>query len=465
MSEDDAGSVEVESVEVESVEVESGVLDFDVSDLDEDELFGDDGAFVLAEDLSEGDVLNDIYRLGDMLGEGAMGRIFEAQDLDLNRRVAIKVPLIEEAVDILIAEARAMAALRHKNLPVVHAAGKHHGVNYLVMERLSGVDLDRHLTEVYDDGFALGFDEVVEILICITDALTAIHHAGVAHRDIKPENVLLCKRGPVLIDFGLVAPATADEAIQGGSPCYVAPEIIANTAVRSSRHLSDIYSLGIMAYELLSGEVPFDHDDIPKLLAMHLQAPTPDVRKLRPNTPDALAALITEMMSKAPVERPSAEEALWALKAIAKQVAKRGVPEPEIIVASEDIALVGRISKLVKEWHEEGKVRVCKSSDAVFGALLARQAELMLVDVALQDMSGMELLMQLPEDIARPHAMVALTKAGSKDLALLSRFGVHAAIARGESLEESLFKIFRNCVLPRPKQEWLVRRSSRMSFA
>ena len=116
-------------------DVESAELDFDVSDIEGEDLLDGEAAFVLAEDLSEGDVLNGIYKLGVMLGEGAMGRIFEAQDLDLNRRVAIKVPLIEEAVDILIAEARAMAALRHNNLPVVHAAGKHHGVNYLVIRR------------------------------------------------------------------------------------------------------------------------------------------------------------------------------------------------------------------------------------------------------------------------------------------------------------------------------------------
>jgi len=416
--------------------------------------FGMDDLALLAGDLGPGDVLDGIYRLGEILGEGAMGRIFEAQDLDLNRRVAIKVPLIDEAVDILIDEARALAALRHKRLPVVHAAGRHLGINYFVMERLVGVDLDEHILEVTEDGYALRLDEVVDTLICITDALNAIHQAGLAHRDIKPANVLLSKRGPVLIDFGLVAPASAEDAIQGGSPAYVAPEIIANTSERSLRHLSDIYSLGVLAYAMLTGEEPFDDDDLPTLLRLHIEAPVPDVRRLRPTAPPKLAELIKEMMAKKPAARPGAEEALWAMQSVARNLAVSKPPSrPLVAIASEDIALVGKLAGCLSDWAKHAKVRVCRSGESVLSLLAEQRVELMLVDVRLADMTGLELLMQLPgAEVDRPEVMVALTSAAAEeDFALLERFGVMSVVQRGDESGASLKSIVRNVLSPRPR--------------
>ncbi len=415
----------------------------------------------LAEDLSVGDVLDGIYRLERTLGEGAMGRIFEAQDLDLNRRVAIKVPLVEEAVDVLIAEARALAALRHNNLPVVHAAGRHEGVSFLVMERLRGVDLDEHVAALTAEGRSLPLYDAMQILSHILDALAAIHQAGIAHRDIKPANVLLCKRGPVLIDFGLVAAASSRDAVSGGSPSYVAPEIITDTSERSSRHLADIYSFGVLAYEVLTGEVPFDHDDLRTLLRMHVTAEVPDVRARRPDVPPKLAALIKEMMAKKPGERPSAEEALWAVSAMAKRFEGYELPaRPVVVVVSDDLALVGKLTRLFKEWLEPAKVRVCRSGDAAVALLGETAPDLLLLDVQLADMSAMELLLCLsggesaPRSGGRgskpgprvhdPRAVVALTQSSSaEDAALLKRFDIHALVPRDDP-QESLAVIVRN---------------------
>src|SRR5690606_6303118 len=157
--------------------------------------------------LGEGEVIGEQFRIVKLLGQGGMGQIFEAEDLVLQRRVAVKVPLSRGASDVLMSEARALAALSHPNLPVVHAAGRHGERGYLVMERLVGIDLGTHIERVYELGHAIRLGEALELLIDIADALHAIHQAGIVHRDVKPDNVLLCgRRGPVLIDFGLVVP-------------------------------------------------------------------------------------------------------------------------------------------------------------------------------------------------------------------------------------------------------------------
>ena len=420
---------------------------------------GDSGVTVVVEEgeieqfgahLVPGDLVDGIYQLTKTLGEGAMGRIFEAQDLLLKRRVAIKVALIAEAVEVLIAEARALAALRHPNLPVVHAAGRFEQTDYLVMERLHGVDLDKHVAEIYEAGYCLPLGDALDLLIRITDALRAIHHAGIAHRDIKPENVLLCKRGPVLIDFGLVAAASANDAIHGGSPCYVAPEIIRRDSERSSRHLADIYSLGILAYELLTGEVPFDADDVMAVLRLHLDAPIPDVRSRRPDLPAPLAEMIVEMMAKQPGERPSAEEVLWTLRSLSRSVDPSLPPKhPAVLVVSEDAALCGKIGRLIQGWAPEAKVGASRTIDAALTNLAKQEPYLLIVDCSKT--MGVELLMQLGSStVRRPAVVTLIEELHTADFALLRRFAAHCVVPMGDGMAGELHTIVRNVLSPRP---------------
>ena len=400
--------------------------------------------------LVAGDLVDGIYRLTKTLGEGAMGRIFEAQDLLLKRRVAIKVALIAEAVEVLIAEARALAALRHPNLPVVHAAGRSEQTDYLVMERLHGVDLDKHVEEIYESGHCLPLAEALDLLIRITDALRAIHHAGIAHRDIKPANVILCPRGPVLIDFGLVAAASASDAIQGGSPCYVAPEIIRRDSQRGSRHLADIYSLGILAHELLTGAVPFDAEEIEDLLRLHLVAPIPDVRSRRPDLPAPLAEVLREMMAKQPGERPSAEEVLWTLQAVARNLDPSLPPkQPTVLVVSEDAALCGKLGRLLQGWVPHATVRANRTIDAALTTLGAQNPYLLIVDGSQS--IGIELLMQLGSSPAKPAAIVTLiAEVHTADFALLRRLHAFCSVPMGEDMASELEAITRNVLSPRP---------------
>jgi serine/threonine-protein kinase len=398
--------------------------------------------------IAVGDVLDGIYRLDAVLGAGAMGRIFAAQDLILQRSVAVKVPLDEAAREVLVSEARALAALRHRHLPVIHAAGRHRGIDFLVMERLSGVDLDKYISAAYASGHSLPLAEALELLSVITQALLAIHHAGIAHRDIKPENVLLCKRGPVLIDFGLVAAASSTAAVDGGSPCYVPPELVLRKSERSTRHLSDIYSLGVLAYELLSGKVPFDADDVRELLVLHVQAPIPDVRALRPDVPAKLAALLLEMMAKEPSERPTAEEVSWRLQGVARALRKPD-DQPAVLIVSGDMGFCGKIGRLVQGWVPGARIRSGRTADAALAVIAKDAPRLMLVDMA--DASGVELLMQWrgSEQAHTPATVAVVKDFHTTDLSLLKRMAVFCVVHAGETMIGELSEVVTNVLRPR----------------
>lgn len=401
--------------------------------------------------LHVGDVVAEIYKITKLLGQGGMGQIFEADDLVLHRRVAIKVPLNAQSAEVLLAEARALAALQHPNLPVVHAAGRHRGMDFLVMERLYGRSLEDSVEHAYQLGHPLPLADTLQHLEQIADALHAIHHAGIAHRDVKPENVLLCgKRGLVLIDFGLVVAEStiSSDTVYGGSPHYMAPEVIKHDTARGSGHLSDLYSLGVLAFELLTGVVPYNADNLQTLFKLHLEAPIPDVRMFRPNLPADLAALVKELMAKLPGERPqTAEEIVWRLKSIgAKNPAAGPVKRPIVLLASSDLALCGEIQHHLGKWLRRVDLRIKNTGQEAMEELDRTSPHLMLLDLELADMSGVELMMQLHgSEIDIPNAVVALSEAARpQDLELLRRLDVMSFVNKGNFLVQLLEPIVRN---------------------
>lgn len=403
--------------------------------------------------LAVGAMVGGVYRVRKLLGQGAMGRIFEADDTVLNRRVALKLPLDTESAKVLMSEGRALAALRHPNLPVVHTAGRHGGLDFLVMERLVGVSLERHIEHAYELGHPIQLGEAVQLLIDICDAMHAIHQAGIVHRDVKPENVLLCgKRGPVLIDFGLVVPeTTVGDQVTAGTPYYVAPEMIGGDATRGSGHLADLYSFGVTAYELLTGRLPYNADDLASVLRLHREAPIPDARMLRPDLPAQLAQTVKELMAKQPGERPqTAEEVLWRLRKIALVVKDRVPPKrPMVLLVTEDLALVGQLKHLLESWLDKVDVVIKRTGQQALEALDSSSEggpHLMLVDLELGDMSGVEMLMQLRgNDEAWPSAVVAMSdQARPQDLELLRHLDVMSFVSKGTHMPAMLEPVVRN---------------------
>jgi serine/threonine-protein kinase len=403
-----------------------------------------------------GETIGDCYTIRRVLGQGKMGQILEADDAVLQRRVAIKVPLHAQAAAVLLQEARALAALQHANLPVVHAAGEHAGLPFLVMERLSGTSLEDHLEAAYQKGHPLGLPEAVGILRQVADALDAIHQAGVAHRDIKPENIMLCgKRGPVLIDFGLVVPEynQTDQRMYGGSPHYVSPEVIKQNEAPGAGALSDLYSLGVTGYQVLTGRTPYDGPSLEALLKLHVDAPVPDARMLRPSLPSALAELIVELMAKRAGERPqSAEDVVWRLRQVAKTLGNGAArSKPTVMVVSDDPTLSGQVDVCMRSWVERVSVSAQRTAELALSAIEADPPAMLLVDLGLNDNGGVELLMNLRgTELARRPAVVAIQSgAQASDLELLRRLEVKCFVAKGDYLPQMLEPVARN-VLGKP---------------
>jgi predicted Ser/Thr protein kinase len=211
------------------------------------------------------------YRVLRKLGEGGMAAVFLARDPDLDRQVAVKVPFVHpgEEAEVLARfrqAAQAVAQLHHPNICPVYEVGQADGVPYLVMAYVEG----QTLAERLQSGGALPEAEAVALVRQLALALQEAHERGVIHRDLKPSNVILNARGePVLIDFGLARRLNQDLRLTRarallGSPSYMAPEQVRGE-VGGPEHARDIYSLGVVLYELASGRLPF-HDDVDGLL-------------------------------------------------------------------------------------------------------------------------------------------------------------------------------------------------------
>ncbi len=267
------------------------------------------------------------YRIRKILGRGGMGVVFQGDDAQLHRPVAIKVMLPaldghDQAAQRFQREARAMAAIDHPAITRVYQVGEDRGIPYLAMELLQGVSLADRLKRPP----ALSVDEVTTIGRQVADGLAAAHAAGLIHRDIKPANLWLDRRtknevgsdvapSPLcvkLLDFGLVRLIDPGEQITQsgdllGSPAYMSPEQARGEKVD---HRSDLFSLGVVLYQMATGSLPFQRADAVSLLVAIASEAPPPARSLNPAIPTALDALIAALLAKDPRQRPQTAAAV-----------------------------------------------------------------------------------------------------------------------------------------------------------
>ena len=278
----------------------------------------------LAERLQE--ALGTGYEIGEELPGGGMSRLFLAVDRSLGRTVVVKVlpedRLLGLSPDRFQREIRLTASLSHANIVGILGTGVMDGVPFYIMPYVEG----RSLRALLDDSGPLSVRETVSILRDVARACAFAHAKGIIHRDIKPGNVLLAGGAAVMTDFGVAKAiassaepetATSDSTLTRagftiGTPAYMAPEQAAGERDLDQR--ADIYSLGVMAFEMVSGRVPFEGRTPRELLTAQLTLRPPELAALRPDVPPALAALIASCLAKDPANRPaSAEQFLTAL--------------------------------------------------------------------------------------------------------------------------------------------------------
>lgn len=307
-------------------------------------------------DLS-GEIIDGRYQLLRLIASGGMASIYEALDTRLDRKVAVKIMHShlagdEKFVGRFIREAKAAAALSHPNIVAVQDQGWNQNGSaavFLVMELIDGHTLRDYLFEQTK----LSPIEAIQYLIPVLSALSAAHKLGIVHRDLKPENILISSSGQVKVaDFGLAhgeligSTLTAESSMILGSVSYLSPEQV-QRGVADAR--SDVYSLGVVAFELLTGEKPFSGDSPINIAYRHVNERIPAPSTLVDGVPESLDSLIFSATSADPDERPKdAEEFLIRIREIQSELdPKRAQLSLELELPSAPIREKSRISKRV----------------------------------------------------------------------------------------------------------------------
>ncbi|WP_339730782.1 serine/threonine-protein kinase [uncultured Gimesia sp.] len=268
----------------------------------------------------------DDFKILRKLGQGGMATVYLAEQVSLKREAAIKVmhnELMSDETHVrrFEREAKAAAGLTHPNIVQVYMTGDFEGTHYIAQEYVRGVNLREHLARNAPPDCAL----ILRIMRQVTAALNAAAEKEIVHRDIKPENIMITSRKLIKVaDFGLAQIAQSDERVDltqvgttMGTPLYMSPEQV-NGKPLDQR--SDIYSLGVTCYHLISGRPPFHGETALSIAVKHLNEPPPPLAKRRPDLPVALCNLVHRMMEKDPDKRPAnAAELMQAIKKIPEQ--------------------------------------------------------------------------------------------------------------------------------------------------
>ncbi|WP_418957459.1 serine/threonine-protein kinase [Streptomyces tritici] len=267
-----------------------------------------------------GRVIGGRYELAGLIGQGGMGQVWTAYDGRLDRRVAVKLLRPDHMADATAAneirrrfvrECRVTAQVDHPGLVTVHDAGSDGDDLYLVMQYVEGADLADHLAE--HDPYPWPWTVSVAAQLCAV--LAAVHAVPIVHRDLKPRNVMVKPDGTVtVLDLGVASVLDTDTTRLThtgspiGSPAYMAPEQAMGGAVGPA---TDLYALGVLMHELLSGNVPFAGSTALGVLHRHLYEPPLPVRQIRPEVPEPLEALVLALLAKDPRHRPSGAQEVY----------------------------------------------------------------------------------------------------------------------------------------------------------
>ncbi len=256
--------------------------------------------------IMKGQKINDRYQIIKTIGEGGMANVYLAYDTILDRNVAVKVLRGDLASDEKFVrrfqrEALSASSLSHPNIVEVYDVGEDNGQYYIVMEYIEG----KHLKQLLKKRGNLTVTEVIDIMLQITDGIATAHDSYIIHRDIKPQNIMILENGLVKItDFGIAMAMNSAQLTQTnsvmGSVHYLPPE---QANGKGSTIQSDIYSMGILMYELLCGHLPYRGDNAVEIALKHLKEPLPSIREYLPNLPQSVENIILKATAKNPKNR------------------------------------------------------------------------------------------------------------------------------------------------------------------
>ena len=256
--------------------------------------------------ITKGQKINDRYEIIRSIGEGGMANVYLARDIILERNVAIKILRGDLAGDEKFVrrfqrEALSASSLSHPNIVEMYDVGEDNGTYYIVMEYVEGMTLKQLIKK----RGSLSLSEAIDIMLQITDGIKEAHDSYIIHRDLKPQNILIKENGEVKItDFGIAMALNSTQLTQTnsvmGSVHYLPPE---QASGKGATIKSDIYSMGILFYELLTGKLPFKGDNAVEIALKHMKNDIPSVREINDSIPQSVENIILKATAKNPKNR------------------------------------------------------------------------------------------------------------------------------------------------------------------
>ncbi len=406
-----------------------------------------------------GEVLADNYRLVRELGRGAMGAVYLAEDLALERQVAVKVLLPEHAVHpgqaaLFRREARLLAAVRHENVVHVHALGEHRSVPFMVMEYIVGPTLAYYLVQAVRVHDAIPIDLAVSLALQLCRAVQVVHSAGIIHRDIKPANVMVAP-GPraILMDFGLAK--STDSRGSGthiiGTPDYLAPEQIKHRPrTPEEARRCDVYALGMSIYELMAGKLPFPSGEVADVLRKHQEEDPMPPSIFRPDLPEIFDQTVLRSVARDPNQRFQSCDDLMASLIAAHRKTLRKAPQ-RVLVADEDPLVLDQLRMCVEAAAPDAEVIMVTDGEQVVQEAQRQSLGLIIMDLAMPKLNGVEVCATLrgQETTADLPVVVLSTRSTRGDRALLRQLGVRAVVQKSLGLD-GLTSIVRAVISERP---------------
>ncbi len=407
-----------------------------------------------------GRILRNRYEVQALLGEGSTAIVYRGLDRRLGRVVALKVllPHVREAVRIrFMQEATAVAQLNHPNIMAIYDMDEDGEAHFLVIEYVEGAPLT--------DYIPCDVQTVVKLGSQIALALHYAHERDIIHRDIKPANIKVTPEGQIkIMDLGLALPKEAKRVTTAGmiigTPAYLSPEQA--QALELDRR-TDIYSLGVVLYEMLTGQLPFSSDDINALLLQHVKQAVPSPRSINPELPLALETVIMKALEKQPARRyQTAETFAQALYASvfsaagpdrttqpARPVILEGAISQQraplrLILADDHTLLRRTLAGFLSEREDMVVVGEAADGEAALVQTLALQPDVLLLDLNMPVRSGLEVLPQLRAEA--PNVKILILSGREEDWYITQalRAGAHGYVLKSASdadLVEAILRV------------------------
>jgi len=404
----------------------------------------DDNCFTLPpeqqwEGPAAGTLIDGTYRVIGPLGQGGMGTVLLAVDEQLERDVAIKLIRPSQATTDkvrarFLTEARAMARTRHPNVVEIYAFGEIDGVPYFAMEHVPGTSIADWLDGLLFEGKLPGVEQALDCMDGICQGLAAIHSSGTLHGDLKPSNILLGAYGRVAIaDLGLsrlfdLQSGEAGEHPMAGTPAYMAPEYACTDLSSELLKRSDVYALGVLAYELLSGDTPFGIISPEDMLAALGRRPEPISRR-RPELRDAFDGVLARALEPDPHTRTPSVEHFRRELIEARRAWAAGRKSLRILVADDDADFRELAWETLSYAFPGAAIELHEGGATALAAHDAEPADLLVIDLEMPDLNGVELTAAVRAHHDVP-IVVCTANGGAGDWRLLSSLGADGFLVK-----------------------------------